>query len=117
MKTVSILRFLTAIGAALTTLASLDLAGIAPLFEHGVAIYLVVAGPAALCLKELVVALGDWLDDGKPNKSFRIGLFGLAIAFLGLPLLVSCASAPSVSGTVESPGRRVEILIQPHTSK
>ena len=125
MKTVSILRFLTAVGAGLTTLASLDLAGIAPLFDDTVALYLLATGPAALCLKELVVVLGDWLDDGKPNKSFKVGLFCLGLLLLTIPWLNSCSALPPFSGTAEHkdgrltlhPDGRLEILVHPRTSK
>lgn len=126
MKNVTILRFLTAVGSALSTLAALDLAGFAHYFEPGVALYLLAAGPAALALKEIVVVLGDWFDDGKPNKSFRIGLFvATALVLLCLPLLVSCATPPPVDGSVGNhdgrfvlrPDGRVEIIIEPRFSK
>ena len=125
MKTVSILRFLTAVGAGLTTLASLDLTGIAPLFDDNVAIYLLATGPAALCLKELVVVLGDWLDDGKPNQSFKVALLAVALVVAALPLLVSCTTPPPVDGSIGNqdgrftlhPDGRVEVVIEPRTSK
>ena len=125
MKTVSILRFLTAVGAGLTTLASLDLAGIAPLFDDTVALYLLATGPAALCLKELVVVLGDWLDDGKPNKSFKVGLLALAMILVASPLLISCTTQPLIQGEFFNkdgrlrvhPDGRIEILVHPRTSK
>ena len=75
MKTVTTLRFLTFLGSGMSTLAALDLAGIAQLFDPTMAKYLLAAGPAALAVKELVVVLGDLFDDGKPNQSFKIGIF------------------------------------------
>ena len=96
MKTVTFLRFLTFIGSGLTTLAALDLTGIANLLDAGKAEYLLLAGPAALALKELVVVLGDLFDDGKPNKSFKIGLFCFAMALQTFPLLSSCTTLPMV---------------------
>jgi hypothetical protein len=124
MKKVAILRFLTAVGAALTTLASLDLTGIAELFDDQVALYLLATGPAALSLKELVVSVGDWLDDGKPNKSFKIGLLCLLFLLIPLPFLGSCAPQPFSGGLVTEDGRftlrpdgRIEVIIQPRTSK
>jgi hypothetical protein len=124
MKNVTILRFLTAVGSALSTLAALDLAGLAPIFDPGVAAYLLAAGPAALALKEIVVVLGDWFDDGKPNRSFRVALLAAALVILSLPLLVSCTTPP-VDGSVGNqdgrftlhPDGRVEIIIEPRTSK
>ena len=124
MKKVTILRFLTAVGAALTTLASLDLTGIAEIFDDQVALYLLATGPAALSLKEVVVSVGDWLDDGKPNKSFKIGLLCLAAAALSWPFLASCAPQQVSGGVVTEDGRftlrpdgRIEIIIEPRTSK
>jgi len=76
MKTVTTLRFLTFLGSGMSTLAALDLAGIAQLFDPTMAKYLLAAGPAALAVKELVVVLGDLFDDGKPNQSYKIGILG-----------------------------------------
>ncbi len=124
MKKVTILRFLTAVGAALTTLASLDLTGIAEIFDDQVALYLLATGPAALSLKELVVSVGDWLDDGKLNKSFKIGLLCLLLCLIPLPFLASCAPQQVSGGVVTEDGRftlrpdgRIEIVIEPRTSK
>jgi len=125
MKKVTILRFLTAVGSALTTLAALDLAGFAKFFEPGVAVYLLAAGPAALALKEIVVVLGDWFDDGKPNKSFKVAVLALALALLCLPLLLVSCATPPVHGTATGkggrftvdPDGRVQIILEPHTSK
>jgi len=125
MKKVTVLRFLTAVGSGLTTLAAIDLAGIAHLFSDPVAMVLLAAGPAALTLKELVVSLGDWLDDGKPNKSFKIGLFCFVMAILTLPFLNSCTNPPGVSGefiskdgkVIVHPDGRVEITVEPRPTK
>lgn len=125
MKTVTILRFLTFVGSGLSTLAALDLTGVASLLEPGMSKYLLAAGPAALAVKELVVVLGDLFDDGKPNKSFKIGLFCFAMAVLTLPFLSSCAMPPGITGEFISkdgrirvnPDGRVEILVEPRTAK
>jgi hypothetical protein len=125
MKTVTILRFLTFLGSGLTTMAAIDLSGIANLLDADKAQYLLIAGPAALALKELVVVLGDLFDDGKPNKSFKIGLFCFAMAVLTLPFLSSCAMPPGITGEFISkdglirvnPDGRVEIVVEPRTAK
>jgi hypothetical protein len=125
MKTVTILRFLTFLGSGLTTIAAIDLSGFANLLDADKAQYLLIAGPAALALKELVVVLGDLFDDGKPNKSFKIGLFCFAMAALTLPFLSSCATPPAVTGEFISkdgrfrihPDGRVEIVVEPRTAK
>ena len=125
MKTVTTLRFLTFLGSGMSTLAALDLAGIAQLFDPTMAKYLLAAGPAALAVKELVVVLGDLFDDGKPNQSFKVGLFCLAMGVLTVPFLTSCATPPAVTGEFISndaririhPDGRFEIVVDPHTSK
>jgi hypothetical protein len=125
MKTVTILRVLTFVGSGLSTLAALDLTGVASLLEPGMSKYLLAAGPAALAVKELVVVLGDLFDDGKPNKSFKIGLFCFAMAVLTLPFLSSCATPPGITGEFISkdglirvnPDGRVEIVVEPRTAK
>lgn len=125
MKTVTILRFLTFLGSGLTTIAAIDLSGFANLLEADKAQYLLIAGPAALALKELVVVLGDLFDDGKPNKSFKIGLFCFATAVLTMPLLSSCTTLPGVTGEFINkdgvirvhPDGRFEIIVEPRTSK
>jgi len=125
MKNITILRFLTAVGSMFSTVAALDLAGVANVFEPSTAKYLLAAGPAALAVKELVVVLGDWFDDGKPNKSFKVGVLCFALAILALPFLASCSTPPPVTGTFANPDGRItvhpdgrfEITIQPRTSK
>lgn len=125
MKNVTILRFLTAVASGLSTLAALDLAGVANVFDPATAKYLLAAGPAALAVKELVVVLGDWFDDGKPNKSFKVGVLGFALAVLSLPFIASCSAPPPVSGTFANkdgrvtvhPDGRFEVVIEPRSSK
>lgn len=125
MKNVTILRLLTAVASGLSTLAALDLAGIAQLFDPTTAKYLLAAGPAALAVKELVVVLGDLFDDGKPNKSFKVGVFCFALAILTVPFLVSCTTPPPIQGEFISkdgrikvhPDGRFEIIVEPRTSK
>lgn len=125
MKKIAILRFLTAVGSGLSALAALDLTGVSHFFDPAVAAYLLAAGPVALTLKELVVSIGDWIDDGKLNKSFKIGLFCFCVAVLTLPFLASCSAPPGVTGEFISkdgkfivrPDGRVEIVVEPRTSK
>ena len=125
MKNVTVLRLLTAVASGLSTLAALDLAGIAQLFDPATAKYLLAAGPAALAVKELVVVLGDLFDDGTPNKSFKVGVFCFALALLTIPFLASCATPPGITGEFISkdglirvnPDGRFEIIVEPRTSK
>lgn len=124
MKTVTILRFLTFLGSALTTIAALDLTGIANLLDEEKAQYLLITGPAALALKELVVVLGDLFDDGKPNKSFKVGLWCAAMACICVPILSSCSTVPTSAevitkdGTlIMQPDGRVIITVEPLNAK
>ena len=125
MKNVTLLRLLTAVASGLSTLAALDLAGIANMFDPTTAKYLLAVGPATLALKELVVVLGDLFDDGKPNKSFKIGLFCFAMAVLTVPFLASCATPPPISGQFTTkagqvtvhPDGRFEIVVEPRSGK
>ena len=125
MKHISILRLLTAAGSVLSTLALLDLGGVAPLFGVEAARVLLAAGPASLALKEVVVVIGDLLDDGTPNKSFRIGLLLLLLALPLLLLLPSCSTPPQVTGTLATkdgqvtvtPEGRIVVVVEPRTAK
>lgn len=124
MKTVTILRFLTFLGSALTTIAALDLTGIANLLDEDKAQYLLITGPAALALKELVVVLGDLFDDGKPNKSFKVGLWCAAMAFICVPIISSCSALPASAEVITKDGAlimqpdgRVIITVEPRNTK
>ena len=129
MKTVTILRFLTFLGSALTTIAALDLTGIANLLDEEKAQYLLITGPASLALKELVVVLGDLFDDGKPNKSFKVGLWCAAMACLCVPILSSCSALPASAlpasaevitkdgSLIMQPDGRVIITVEPRNTK
>lgn len=57
------------------------------------AIYGALAFMASSVLKDFLIALGDYLDDGKMNKSFR-GLPLNALALCGLLTLSGCAGLP-----------------------
>ena len=124
MKTVTILRFLTFLGSALTTIAALDLTGIANLLDEDKAQYLLITGPAALALKELVVVLGDLFDDGKPNKSFKVGLWCAVMACICVPILSSCSALPASAEVITKDGAiimqpdgRVIITVEPRNTK
>ena len=124
MKTVTILRFLTFLGSALTTIAALDLTGIANLLDEEKAQYLLITGPAALALKELVVVLGDLFDDGKPNKSFKVGLWCAAMACICVPIISSCSALPASAEVITKDGElimqpdgRVIITVEPRNAK
>lgn len=70
MKT-NILRILTAVAAAASTVAAVDLATVAQILPPHWAGYIFAASAVTLAVKEVAVAVGDTLDDGKRNGSFK----------------------------------------------
>ncbi len=101
MNNVTILRLLTAVASGLSTLAALDLASIAQIFDPSTAKYLLAAGPASLAVKELVVVIGDFFDDGKPNQSFKIGMFGRPRSAIS-----SATAAASIPSSILTPSNK-----------
>lgn len=93
MKTV--ISILAAVAAVLSALAGLDLAGVIDILPPAVAPWVAVGPPIAAAALHFVVALGDLLDDGKKNGSFKFGRFGPVVAFL----LVICFCLASTSCT------------------
>jgi hypothetical protein len=69
MKT-NILRTLTAIGAAASAVATLNLGGFISIMPPDVAVFILGGSAAALAVKEISVVVGDLVDDGKRNNSF-----------------------------------------------
>lgn len=69
MKT-NILRALTAIGAAASAVATLNLGGFISIMPPDIAVYILGSSAAALAVKEISVVIGDFVDDGKRNNSF-----------------------------------------------
>jgi hypothetical protein len=69
MKT-NILRTLTAVGAAASAVATLNLGGFISIMPPDIAVYILGGSAAALAVKEISVVIGDLVDDGKRNNSF-----------------------------------------------
>ena len=71
------------------------------------------------------LVFGDLFDDGKPNKSFMVGVFCFALAILTVPFLVSCATPSLIQGEFISkdgiikvhPDGRFEVVVEPRTGK
>jgi hypothetical protein len=102
MKT-KFLRFLS--GAALITggLAGLDLSGLTALFPAEIRGTVIAASLLLAGSKDVVVALGDLLDDGVRNNSFKMLMWVLAPIMaltLTLGLLTGCVSTTAKDGTV-----------------
>jgi hypothetical protein len=70
MKT-NALRILTAVGAAASAVATLNLGGFISIMPADLSVYILGGSAAALAVKEIAVVLGDYLDDGQRNNSFK----------------------------------------------
>ncbi len=79
-----LLNGLLALAGLCTVIGGLDLTQILPLLPDHVAAWLAMALPVVITAEKLIVAIGDLLDDGKRNDSFRVG----ALALLLIPALL-----------------------------
>ena len=70
MKT-NVLRVITAIGAGSSAVAALNLGGLMTLFPPHISVYIIGASAGALALKEISIVIGDYIDDGNRNDSFK----------------------------------------------
>lgn len=85
----TVLRALTALGAVVSIL--LGLAAYEDMLPASVAVWAAGATAILAALKQLIEAVGDVLDDGLRNHSFKIGLLGALL----LPLaLCQCVTHP-----------------------
>lgn len=69
--TATTLRIVTAISAGASFVASLNLETIAHLLPAGSALLLAKVAVASLAVKEAAVVVGDWIDNGKRDGSFK----------------------------------------------
>lgn len=67
----NVLRVLTAIGAASSAVAALNLGGFITLLPPHVSVYIMGGSAAVLALKEISIVVGDYIDDGNRNDSFK----------------------------------------------
>ena len=88
----TVLRILTAIGAVVSVL--LGLAAYEDMLPASVAVWAAGATAILAALKQLIEAVGDVLDDGVRNHSFKVGLIATAL----LPLLL-CHCSTRADGT------------------
>lgn len=87
------LLWLTVIAGICTVIGGLDLTQILPLLPDHVAAWLVMALPSVVTIQKATVAIGDLLDDGIKNDSFKVGLL-IGGLILGCQLLTGCAGTP-----------------------
>lgn len=102
MKT-RILHALSAIGAAASAVAGLNLIGFAKFLPPQVAAVLAIAPPVLATIGHAAIAIGDRVDDGEANNSFRCH----PLAFVGACVLAvavavgfcSCSITTAPDGT------------------
>jgi hypothetical protein len=89
-----ILLWLTAIAGICTVIGGLDLTEILPLLPNPVAAWLTLALPVVVTVGKIVLIIGDLLDDGIRNDSFKGGTWLLLlIAVLACSGLSGCVAA------------------------
>lgn len=101
--------FLSGILALLTVVGGLDLTGFITLLPDNVATAFVIGLPALAGFKHLIIDLGDFVDDGKINGSFKLLPF---LLLLGAVMLLNACAALGSAATGQpipaSPVQRVE---------
>lgn len=105
-----VVRVLQILGSVLFFVGSADFLQLAALIPADWAKWLVVSGPTLRFTAEPVMLfIGDWLDDGLKNNSFKLTPL-LAWGFIGLLTLGSIGCA---GWTVYSDGKTVKIVPPP----
>lgn len=103
-----LLHTLSSIGAICSAAGGLNLVGVISFLPPKIAAALAIAPPVVAALGHAAMALGDALDDGERNDSFKIrcSAFALIAALLVALACPSCVSATAPDGTVtETPDR------------
>lgn len=67
----NILRLLTAGASMATAAAVVDLTSVAQVLPDNVSKFIILVGPLCLGIKEVAVVIGDYLDNGKRDDSFK----------------------------------------------
>lgn len=94
---VQAMRVISFIGLLAAALGSADFTGIIHILPPEASKWLITLGLLAASTKQLVLWLGDILDNGKQDGSYKLGLFLLVFATLGCLLLPSCMPGVSVT--------------------
>lgn len=104
---VQMVRVLQLIGIFGGFVGGADFLQLVAIMPPDVAAWLVIAGPAfAAGSKPLVMLIGDILDDGQKNDSFKLPLvaFFLCLGSLAVLALGSCANVPGLGFAITPDG-------------
>lgn len=86
-----LVRVLQIIGILLGFIGGADWVQLIAFLPTETAAWLALSGPAfAASAKPAIMFVGDWMDDGKPNGSFKITPLVIAFLCLGCLLFVGC---------------------------
>lgn len=109
------LRFLAMLGLALSAIAAADISGIISILPEDAAGWAMTIGLFAASAKQGVMWLGDVIDNGKTDGSFKLQALALLLAAGCLLSLPSCGSQGEITlplpggGTVTGkPGHYIE---------
>jgi len=98
-----ILHALSAIGAAASAVAALNLIGLASFLPPKVAAAVAVVPPIFATIGHAAIAIGDRIDDGKANNSFQCSplavVFACVLSTLCVMGLTSCVTTTTPDGT------------------
>lgn len=101
---IQLVRILQLVGIIGGFLGGADFLQIMPLFPPDFAAWLLVAGPTfAAASKPLILFLGDWLDDGVKNDSFKIPLALFLVAIVTLTASLGLVGCSGLTFTLSTP--------------
>ncbi len=87
-----LIRVLQLLGIIAAFIGSADFLQLLAIVPPDTAKWLIVSGPAfAAAVKPLITLIGDYLDDGVKNDSFKVSMILLPFLFLFFLLLPGCA--------------------------
>lgn len=88
---VQALRVISGIGFVLIALGSIEVQGLQHFLPDAIAAWFIPIGAALAGLKQLLLILGDFLDNYKMDKSFKLGGWMIVLCGISMMLFSSCA--------------------------
>ena len=96
-----LLRLLSGLALLAGGLAGLDLTGLTSIFPEAFRATILSGALILAGSKDTIIALGDQLDDGVRNNSFKLLPFLLiGVSFAAAAMLTSCVTTTAKDGTV-----------------